>query len=158
MVLVPPGLLASRNTTAGWKAIIRQLEDQLAAGAEDPEEVAAQAEGLAGFAEQALKTPYATTSMLANRRRACLVDKDEEESSVLRDAGEWALLQCLEDSVGLLWGELGVCTPNTWYITLHGGVGALGDDYVRLHNDLKLLAHGLSTAALQVKDAKDKVC
>jgi hypothetical protein len=151
--LAPPGLLASRNTTAGWKAIIRQLEDQLAAGAE---EVAAQAEGLAGFVEQALKIPYATTPMLANRRHARLVNEDEEESLVLRDAGERALLQRLEDSVGLLWGELGICAPHAWYITLHGGVGALGNDYVRLYDDLKLLAHGLSTAALQVKDAKEE--
>jgi hypothetical protein len=70
--LAPSGLLASHNTNVGWKTIIRQLEDQLAAGVENPEEVTAQAEGLVGFAERSLKTPYATTPTLANRRRACL--------------------------------------------------------------------------------------
>ncbi len=73
------------------------------------------------------------------------------------DAGEErALLQHLEDSVGLLQGELGICTPNARYITLHGEVGALGNDYIRIHNDLKLLAQRFSAAALQVKDAKDE--
>ncbi len=155
--LAPSGLLASHNTTVEWKAIIRQLEDQLAAGVENPEEVAAQAEGLAGFAERALKTPYATPPMLANRCRACLDVEDEEGSLLFTDAGvERTLLQRSEDSVGLLWGELGVCTWNARYITLHGGVGALGDNYVRLHDDLKLLAQRLSAAGLQVKDAKDE--
>jgi hypothetical protein len=127
--LAPSGLLASHNTTVGWKAIIRQLEDQLAPGVENPEEVAAQAEGLAGFAERALKTPYATTPMLANRRLAHLDVEDEEGSLLFMDAGEeWGLRQRLEDSVGLLQGELGVCAPNARYITLHGGVGALGDN------------------------------
>ncbi len=129
----------------------------MATGVENPEEVAAQAEGLTGFAERALKTPYATTPMIANRRRACLDVEDKEGSLLFMDAGEeQALLQHLEDSVGLLQGELGVCAPNARYITFHGGVGALGDDYVRLHDDLKLLAQRFSAAALQVKDAKDE--
>ncbi len=155
--LAPSGLLASHNTTVGWKAIIHQLEDQLAAGVENIEEVATQAEGLAGFAERALKTPYATTPMLANRRRARLDVEDEEGSLLFTDAGvKRALLQRLEDSFGLLRGELGVCAPNACYITLHGGVGALGNDYVRLHDDLNFLAQRLSAAGLQVKDTKDE--
>ncbi len=110
-----------------------------------------------GFAEQALKTPYATTPMLANHRRVRLDVEDEEGSLLFTDAGEErALLQRLEDSVGLLRGELGVCAPNARYITLHGGAGALGDNYVRLHDDLRLLAQRLSVAGLQVKDAKDE--
>jgi hypothetical protein len=95
--------------------------------------------------------------MLANCRRVRLDVEDEEGSLLFMDAGvERALLQRLEDRVGLLRGELGVCAPNFCYITLHGGVGALGGDYVRLHNGLKLLAQRLSAAGLQIKDAKDE--
>jgi hypothetical protein len=137
--LAPSGLLPSHNTTTGWKAIIRQFEDQLAAGVENPEEVAPQAEGLAGFAERALKTPYATTPMLANHHRARLDVEDEEGSLLFTDAGvERALLQHLEDSVGLLRRKLGICAPNTRYITLHGEVGALGNDYLTTTNNFTL--------------------
>ena len=62
--LAPEGLLRSRNNMAGWKTIVRQLEDQSAAGvAETHEEVDAQAVGLAGYAERILKTPYAVTPL-----------------------------------------------------------------------------------------------
>jgi hypothetical protein len=48
--LAPEGLLESCNNVGGWKAIIRQLEDQLAAGEVEPEVVAAQVAGLMEFA------------------------------------------------------------------------------------------------------------
>ncbi len=66
------------------------------------------------------------------------------------------LLQRLEDSVGYLRGELGVCPPNARYITLHGGVGALGNNFVHLHKDLTALGHGLSLAAQQVQLAQEE--
>jgi hypothetical protein len=88
VALALSGLLTSHNTTVGWKAIIHQLEEQLVAGVENPEEVAPQAEGLAGFAERALKTPYASTPMHANRRRARLDVEDKEGSFLFTDAGE----------------------------------------------------------------------
>jgi hypothetical protein len=47
----------------GWKAIIRQLVDQLAAGEVAPEEEKARGAGLTEFANQVLQTPYATTPM-----------------------------------------------------------------------------------------------
>jgi hypothetical protein len=157
--LVPARLLTSRNNTVGWKAIIQQLEDQLAARVGEPEEAAAQAAGLVEFAERVLKTSYATTPMRSTCRRAQLNNEDEEEETlVFKDADGRVLLQQSEDSLGCLRKELGVCASNARYVTLHGGVGALGDDYVRLKKDLKELAQGLSTAALQAKDTQDKAC
>jgi hypothetical protein len=44
--LAPPGLLMSRSKVVGWKAIIRQLEDQWTARTMEPEVVVAQAAGL----------------------------------------------------------------------------------------------------------------
>ena len=78
--LAPEGLLASRNTMATWKAIIRQLEDQSAAGEVRPEDVAAQAMGLAGFAERVLKTSYAVTPLCST---CCRVRMDEDEDEVI---------------------------------------------------------------------------
>jgi hypothetical protein len=131
----------------------------LAAGAGEPEEAAAQAAGLGEFAEWVLKTPYATTPMRSTRHRARLDDKDkEEETLVFKDAEGRALLQQLEDSLGCLRGELGTHASNARYITLHGGVGALEDNYVWLNKDLEGLAQGLSMTALQAKDAQDKAC
>ena len=121
--LAPPELLASRNNTPGWKAIIRQLEDQLAAGAGNPDEAAEQAAGLVQFAERVMKTPYATTPMRVTLGRVHKSEDNEEEESLASiEAREQTLLQRLEDSVGHLCGELGVCSPNSRCITLHGGV------------------------------------
>ena len=50
--LAPEGLLQAPNTAAAWKAIIRQLEDQLSEGAMAPDVAAEQAAGLAEFALQ----------------------------------------------------------------------------------------------------------
>ena len=81
--LVPKGLLRSRNNMAGWKAIVRQLEDQSAAGvAKTHEEVAGQAVGLAEFAERVLKTPYAVTPLLRPSRRRVHMDKDREKDDL----------------------------------------------------------------------------
>ncbi len=66
--LAPGGLLESRNNVGGWKAIIRQLEDQWMAGEVESAVVVAQGAGLTGFAERFLKTPYATTPMRSGRR------------------------------------------------------------------------------------------
>ena len=159
VALAPKGLLRSRKDMAGWKASVRQLEDQSAAGvAEMHEEVAAQAVGLAEFAEQVLKTPYAVTLLRPSRRRARMdEDREEDDPAVLGPTnvgGVWDLLQRLEDSVAHLRGELGIHPPESRYITLHGGVGALGDDYVRLYKDYKMMAQGLSTTVVHVNDAK----
>ena len=66
--LAPEGLLQGPNTPTAWKAIIRQLEDQLSEGATAPEVAAEQAAGLDEFARRVLKTPYATTPMRSRRR------------------------------------------------------------------------------------------
>ena len=157
--LSPGGLLSSRNNMSGWKAIFRQLEDQAAAdelGSE--EEVAAQAAGLAGFAERVLKTPYAVTPMRGARRRVRMNGDDEEDDLDPLEStyagGVTDHLQRLEDSVAHLRGELGIHPPESRYITLHGGVVALGDDYVQLYDDYKLLAQGLSDTVGHVRDAR----
>ena len=159
--LAPEGLISSRNTMTGWQAIIRQLEDQAAAGEVEPAEAAAQAEGLAGFAERVLKTPYATTPLRSSRRRVHMDMDDDDEGEgggSITSGGNAGVvaeqLLRLEDSVAYLRGELGVHPLESRYITLHGGVGALGDDYVRLFDDYRLLAQGISTAEQSIKDAK----
>ena len=106
-----------------------------------------------------MKTPYATTPMRVTLGRAHKSEDNEEEELVVSiEAGEQTLLQQLEDSVGHLRGELGVCSPNSRYITLHGGVGALGNDYVRLQEGLQRLGQELSAAALHAKDAREEAC
>ena len=67
--LAPEGLLESRNNMPGWKAVICQLEDQLAVGPTTEQAAAVQAEGLLDFADRMLKTPYAATPMRPSRRR-----------------------------------------------------------------------------------------
>ena len=67
--LAPEGLLTGRNNVPGWKAVIRQLEDQLAAGPMTYQAAADQAEGLLGFADRMLQTPFAHTPMRPTRRR-----------------------------------------------------------------------------------------
>ena len=114
--------------------------------------------GLAGFAERVLKTPYTATPLRGARRRIRMYgdndegDLDSQEST--NDGGVTDLLQRLEDSVAHLRGELGIQPPESRYITLHGGVGALGDDLVQLYDEYKLLAQGLSASAAHIKDAK----
>jgi hypothetical protein len=98
--------------------------------------------------------------MRASHCHPC-VDREEDEeeeaaASRMKSGLAMELLQRLEDSVGYLRGELGVCPPNARYITLHGGVGALGNDFVRLHKDLTALGHGLSLAAQQVQLAQEE--
>jgi hypothetical protein len=61
--LAPEGLLESSNNVGGWKAIIRQLVDQLAVGEVAPDKEEARGAGLTEFANRVLKTPYATTPM-----------------------------------------------------------------------------------------------
>ncbi len=109
--LAPPEVLERPNNVAGWKAIIRQLQDQVTAGETEPEAVAAQAAGIVGFAERVLKTPYATTPLRPSRRRR-FSDNDGDEVDddghpTLGSQEEPAfitLLQHLEDSVVLLRG------------------------------------------------------
>ena len=157
--LAPGGLLSSRNNMSGWKAIFRQLEDQLAAGqGETEEEVEAQAVGLVGFAERVLKTPYAVTPMRGTRRRVRMLGDDEEDDFDPQEStnvgGVTDLLQQLEDSVAHLRGELGIHPPESRYITLHGGVGALGEDVVQLHDHYTRLSQGLSATGVHISDAK----
>ncbi len=99
-----------------------------------PKEEEARGVGLAEFANRVLKTPHATTPMRPTRGgRAEAGDGSEEDEveapSVFGTGGDDpTALQRLEDSVGLLHGELGVCGQDARYLTLHGGVGALGDE------------------------------
>jgi len=123
--LAPEGLLEGRNNVPGWKAVIRQLEDQLAAGPPTTQRAAADhAEGLMGFADRMLKTPSAPTPMRPPRRRQHddMEDDDAEEEGNGEggnDEGILTLLQRLEDSIGHLRGERGsvrrrlVTSPST---------------------------------------------
>jgi hypothetical protein len=158
-LLAPEGLLESRNNVGGWKAIIRQLEDQLAAGEVEPEVAAAQAAGLTEFANQVLKTPYATTLMRAtgHRMRSESDDKEVEVMGEVRAGGiDSNALQRLEDSVGHLRGELGVCAEDACYLTLHGGIGALGEDLARMQQEVATPSKGLLMADIELDSARDK--
>jgi hypothetical protein len=42
------------------------------------------------------------------------------------------------------------------YLTLHGGMSALGEDYVCLQQELATLGSGLFTAALRVEGTREK--
>lgn len=155
-LLAPPEVLEGQNNVTGWKAIIRQLQDQVAAGAIEPEVAAAQAAGIVGFAERVLKTPYATTPLQSTRRRRlsdCDLGEIADDEDRTSPSGESSLLgiQQLEDSVALLRGELGVCPPDATYHTLHGGVGAVGLDLARLNATISALARELASAAQQVQ-------
>ncbi len=158
--LAPPEVLGGINNVSCWKAIIRQLEDQLAAGVAEPAVAAAQAAGIVEFTERVLKTPYTITPMRALRCHPHVDGEEDEEeeavASTMKSRLAMELLQRLKDSVGYLRGELGVCPPNARYITLHGGVGALGDNFMRLHKDLTALGHGFLLAAQQVQLAQEE--
>ena len=155
--LAPEGLLESTNNVAGWKAIIRQLIDQLAAGEVAPAEAAAMGAGLSEFADRVLKTPYAITPMRASRRKVRMSD-DDSDGGVSEGGGldgpapivGPSTLQRLEDSIGLLRGELGVCAQGARYLTLHGGVGALGEDVERLGHEVSSLAKNLELTAREL--------
>jgi hypothetical protein len=143
----------------GWKAIIHQLEDQLAAGEVEPKVVAAQAAGLTEFANQVLKTPYATTPMRAMhcRARSELDDNAVKVVEEVRPGGvDSNALQHLEDSVGHLRGKLGVCAEDARYLTLHGGVCALGEDLARMQQEVATLSKGLSPASIELVGARDE--
>ncbi len=90
----------------GWKAIICQLEDQLAAGPTMEQAAAVQAEGLLDFADRMLKTPYAATPMQPSRRHKhdSLEDGNDAEDGGRSKNGDdvMSLLQCLEDSIGCM--------------------------------------------------------
>lgn len=156
--LAPDGLLESSNNVAGWRAIIRQLVDQLAAGELALEEATARRAGLSEFAGRVLDTRYAFTPMRArvSRNREVLDDASVDEAAgdmsmggMSRDV-QASTLQRLEDSVGLLRGELGVCEQGARYITLHGGVGALGESLVQMCHEVASLGKGLAVATKEL--------
>jgi hypothetical protein len=64
-------------------------------------------------------------------------------------------LQCLENSISHLHREIGVWVLDARYLTLHGGMGALGEDYVWLQQELATLGSGLLMAALRMEGAWD---
>ena len=138
----------------GWKAIIRQLINQLAAGEVAPAEAAAMGAGLSEFAGRVLRTPYAITPMRASRRQVRMSVDDSDDGASEgggvdgsgSDVGP-STLQRLEDSIGLLRGELGVCAQGARYLTLHGGVGALGEDVECLSHEVSSMAKNLVLAA-----------
>lgn len=151
--LAPEGLLQVPNTTAAWKAIIRQLEDQLSEGVTAPEVAAEQAAGLAEFARRVLKTPYATTPMRSCRRT---LPEEEDESAREDETGTLESLQRLEDGMASLRGEIGIWAPAARYITLHGGVGELGSTVHALQQDVIGVLQEVSTASAQAVDARDE--
>jgi hypothetical protein len=106
--LAPEGLLTGRNNVPGWKAVIRQLEDQLAAGPMTQQAAADQAEGLLGFADRMLQTPFAPTPMRPTRRCQHDALEDDGEDNEGGNGGILTLLQRLKDSIGHMRGELGV--------------------------------------------------
>jgi hypothetical protein len=59
-------------------------------------------------------------------------DKVEVVGEVRAGSVDSDALQCLEDSVGHLRGELGVCAEDARYLTLHGSIGALGEDLAHM--------------------------
>ncbi len=132
----------------------------MAAGVAESAVAATQAAGIVEFTERVLKTPYTITPMRTLRCRPHIDGEEDEEDEVvvstMTSGLAMELLQRLEDSVGYLRGELGVCPPNARYINLHGGVGALGNNLVRLHKDLTALGHGLLLAAQQVQLAQEE--
>jgi hypothetical protein len=65
-------------------------------------------------------------------------------------------LQCLEDSISHLRGEIGVWASDAQYLTLHGGMGTLGEDYACLQQELPTLGSSLLTAALRMEGAWNK--
>ena len=150
--LAPEGLLEGRNNVPSWKAVIRQLEDQLVAGPPTTQRASADhAEGLMGFAARMLKTPYAPTPMLPPRHRQHddMEDDDAEEEGNGEGGNDecvLTLLQRLEDSIGHLRGELGVCSPEARYLTLHGGLVSLGEDHNNLHQDVLMLANKVTAS------------
>jgi hypothetical protein len=77
------------------------------------------------------------------------LDLEGKEVEVLVGAQEEGidLLQCLEDSIGHLRGEMGMWAVDAQYLTLHGGVGALGGNFICLQQELTDLGKGLSMAA-----------
>jgi predicted nucleic acid-binding Zn-ribbon protein len=158
--LAPEGLLGRRNNVPGWKAVIRQLEDQLAAGPPETQQAAAdQAEGLMGFANRMLKTPYATTPMRPTRRRQRDEVGDDDEVSVEGGGSGLnedvlALLQRLEDSIGHMRGELGVWSSEARYLTLHGGMVTLGEDHTNLHQEVLALSNKLKATEQQADGSR----
>jgi hypothetical protein len=102
--LAPEGLLQDPNTVAGWKAIIRQIEDQLSEGVSAPDAAAEQAAGLAEFALRVLKTPYATTPMRSRRRS---LSGEDDGAAATGGPGTLEILQRLEDGLANLRGKLG---------------------------------------------------
>ncbi len=112
----------------------------------EPEVAAAQKAGLMEFANQVLKTPYATTPMRVMHHRARSESGNNEVKVVgeMRAGGiDFDALQRLEDSVGHLHGLLGVCMEDACYLTLHGGVGALGEDLACMQQEVATLSKGL---------------
>ncbi len=73
-----------------------------------------------------------------------------------RSGNKPTALQRLEDSVGLLRGEMGVCAQDARYLTLHGGVGALGDDLALMQQEVESLGKGLTLAAQELDGARDE--
>jgi hypothetical protein len=153
--LAPEGLLQTPNSIIAWKAIIRQLEDQLMEGATEPGVIAAQVTGLAEFALRVQQTPYATMPM---RARCRAHSKEGDETASKGDEGTLEILQRLEDSIVSLRREIGVWAPAARYITLHGGVGELGGVVNALQQEVSGVAQGVSAASAQAVNAWDKAC
>ena len=160
--LAPEGLLEGHNNVPGWKAIIRQLEDQLAAGPLAEQAAADQAEGLLGFADRMLKTPSAPTPMRPSRRRQHNSLEDGEDAEAGGGRGNnhndfMTTLQRLEDSVGHMRGELGLWRKDARYLTLHEGMMSLGEEHASLHQGVAGLAHNLQTTDQQADSSRAEV-
>ena len=160
--LAPEGLLVGLNNMPGWKAVIRQLEDQMAAGPTTQQATADQAEGLLGFTDQMLQAPYTPSPMCPTRRRQHDAleedgEDDEEGGGSGNNEGILTLLQRLEDSIGHMRGEMGVWSSDARYLTLHGGLVTLGKEHTSLHQDILAVTNELKAAGQQVNSSKAEV-
>ena len=144
-----------------WKAIICQLENQLAVGPTTEQAAAVQVEGLLDFADRMLKTPYAATPMRPSRRRQH--DLLEDGNDVKDGRGSknsddvMSLLQRLGDSIGRMQGKLGVWTADARYLTLHGGMASLGEERASLHQDVLGISHKLKATGQQAEGLRVEV-
>jgi hypothetical protein len=159
--LAPEGLLEGHNNVPGWKAVICQLEDQLAAEPMTEQAAADQAKGLLDFADRILKTPYTPTPMQPARR---CQHNSLEDGKDAKDAGGrnnndnvTTLLQRLEDSIDHMRGELEVWAMDAQYLTLHKGMASLGKEHASLRQDVVGLSHELKVSGRQANSLRAKV-
>ena len=121
-----------------------------------------QAEGFLGFTDRMLQAPYAPSPMCPTHRRQHDAleedgEDDEEGGGSGNNEGILTLLQCLEDSIGHMRGEMGVWSSDARYLTLHSGLVTLGKEHTSLHQDVLAVTDELKAAGQQVNSSKAEV-